>query len=178
MDTNTRDMGVMQESKPDLFSRRNVAIGCTVLAVIAVCVCIFACAGFLIYYGREPQDLTIDHSIPYQVTRGEEFELVLTLTNTGDTDIYIGDIDLDEALGGSILDGAITLSTDPEMERDFSLSGIKTFKYNRTIPAGATRVVVFRLQAVSVGEYGGSVGAYVGDLAARIDYVGITIVED
>jgi hypothetical protein len=178
MDNNSMGTQVQQTLAPNFFSGRNVAIACGVLAVLTICACALTTVGVFAYYGREPETLTVEYSIPYTVTRGEEFELVLTLTNTGNEAVYVGDIDLDEAFGGSILDGAITISTDPYMDRDFSTSGIKTFKYDRSIPAGTSAQVTFRMQAVAVGEYGGSIGVYVGDIAARIQYVGITIIED
>jgi hypothetical protein len=178
MDNNTTSTGTVQASAPNYFSKRNVAIACGVLAILTICGCSLATIGFFGYYGREPETLTVEYSIPYTVTRGEEFDLVLTLRNTGNEDVYISDIDLDEAFSGSILDGAITISTDPEMERNFSTDGIKTFVYNRSLPAGSTEQVIFRMEAVAVGEFGGSIGVYVGPIAARIDYVGITITED
>ena len=160
---------------------RNVAIGCGVLVVLSVCGCLIIGAGsvgLLTYFGREPENLSVEYSLPYSVIKGEEFELLLTLSNTGDSEFTVNDIDLDEAFGDSLLDGAIVLWTDPPMERDYSLSGIKTFHYNRAIPAGETHQVTFRLQAVTSGEFGGSIGIYLGALAKTIDYVGITIAEE
>ena len=160
---------------------RNVAIGCGVLVVLSVCGCLIFGAGsvgLLTYFGREPENLSVEYSLPYSIIRGEEFELTLTLSNTGDSEFTVNDIDLDEALSDSILDGAIVLWTDPPMERDYSISGIKTFQYNRAIPPRETRQVTFRLQAVTSGEFGGSIGIYVGGLAKTIDYVGITIAQE
>lgn len=159
---------------------RNVAIGCGVLVILSVCGCLVFGAGsigLLTYFVREPEDLSVEYTLPYSVMRGEEFEFLLTLINTGDSEFAVNDIDLDEAFGDSILDGAVVLWTDPPMEKDYSISGIKTFEYNRAIPAGETRQVTFRLQAVTSGEFGGSIGIYVGALAKTIDYVGITIAE-
>lgn len=160
---------------------RNAAIGCGVLVILSACGCLIFGAGsvgLLTYFVREPENLSVEYSLPYSVMRGEEFELLLTLSNTGDSEFTVNDIDLDEAFGGSILDGAVVLWTDPPMERDYSMQGIKTFQYNRAIPAGETRHVTFRLQAVTSGEFGGSIGIYVGALAKTIDYVGITIAQE
>ena len=128
-------------------------------------------------FSGEPEGLSANYSMPSFAKKGETFELVITLSNTGTTDIEVSDIDLDEAFDNSILDGSIVLSTDPPMEKDYSLSGIKTFKYNRIISPGDTHTVIFNLQAVTPGEFGGSIGIYVGDLAKRFDYVGIVITE-
>jgi hypothetical protein len=142
--------------------------------------CIFILAGgagLVAKFGGEPEGLSAEYSMPGLVTKGETFELVINLTNTGNADILISDIDLDEAFGGSILDGAIVLSTEPPMQKDYSLSGIKTFKYDRTLIPGETQTVRFSLQAVNTGEFGGSIGIYVGDKAKRFDYLGIVITE-
>ena len=150
-----------------------------VVGVIVICLCL-ACAtvfGVFLYFGREPEGLSLSYSIPATVHVNDEFDFVLTITNTGNETIAIDEIDLDEYFGGSILDGCVVLETDPDMERDYSLEGIKTFKYNQSIAPGETQEVTFHLQAVNAGEYGGSVGVYVGDISTRIDYVGITILK-
>jgi hypothetical protein len=160
---------------------RYALYGCGALLALSVCGCIiFAIGslGLLTYFGQEPENLVVEHSIPFRVEQGEVFDFSLTLTNTGDTEMTIGDIDLDETLGGSILDGTMVIGTNPPMERDFSIPGIKSFHYNRIIAPGESRLVTFQLQAITSGEFGGSVGVYVGDHAKRIDYVGITIVPD
>ncbi|HLF72723.1 MAG TPA: hypothetical protein VI524_00115 [Anaerolineales bacterium] len=150
-------------------------------ALGAIAACLFlGCAGtigFILYFGQEPENLSIDYSMPSVVKKGEDFDLTITLANTGSTSLTVGDIDLDELMGGSILDGAIVLVTEPQMERDYSLSGIKTFHYNETLQPGETRTVIFHLQATTVGEFGGSVGVYVGNTSKRINYLGIIIQE-
>jgi hypothetical protein len=149
-----------------------------VIAIIACC-CL-SLAGFigtLVYFGREPQDLSVEYSLPSVVTKGENFDFRLSLSNTGNEPIAIADIDLDEALGGSILDGCLVLETEPYMQRDYSLEGIKTFHYGQIIQPGETRTFIFHLQAVTVGEFGGSIAVYVGNIAKRIDYIGIVVQE-
>jgi len=76
---------------------RNVTIGCGVLVVLSVCGCLIFGAGsvgLLTYFGREPENLSVEYSLPYSVIRGEEFELLLTLSNTGDSEFTVNDIDL------------------------------------------------------------------------------------
>jgi hypothetical protein len=115
--------------------------------------------------------------MPSIVKKGENFDLVLTLTNTGVDPLTVTEIDLDEALGDSILDGAIVLETDPSLERDYSVNGIKTFLYNQTLQAGETKQVTFHLQATTAGEFGGSIGIYIGNIAKRLDYVSLIVQE-
>lgn len=155
-----------------------VAAGCVGLLVLAVCGCVALGvmeAGVLLHVSQEPENLIVSYSMPDHVELGEEFELILTLTNTGSSEILIGDIDFDEPLGDSILDGATVIGTDPQMERNDPLPGFRSFHYGRTIPAGEQRVAAFRLRATTPGQYFGSIEVYVGDLAKNVDNMWITV---
>ena len=160
--------------------QRPILWTCGILLVLGICACAvvgLGSIGFISYFGAEPEGLTVVYDMPQRVENGAEFELVLTLSNTSGAVLHVGDIDLDEAFGGSILDGAIVLETDPRMEKDYSIPGIKTFVFDRDIPAGASQDLIFTLRATTAGEHGGSVGVYVGDRAVRIETVTITVTE-
>lgn len=152
---------------------------------IWVLVAIFACCGllcaggvgFVYYFGGEPENFSVDYTLPSPVKKGENVDLVITMSNNGDQPVFVTDIDLDEMFDGSILDGAIVLTSEPPIDRDYSISGVKTFKYNQNIQPGETKTVFFHLQATTVGEFGGPIGIYVGDQAKRLDYVGIIVQE-
>lgn len=147
--------------------------------ILGICCCLglIGTVGFFAYFGREPENISLEYQMPQVVKMGENFDFVLKITNTGSESFMVGDIDLDETLGGSILDGSVVLDTEPPMERDYSVSGIKTFYYNQTVQPGETKTITFHLQATTVGEFGGSVAAYIGDLSKRIDYVGLIVQE-
>jgi hypothetical protein len=110
------------------------------IGILVVCICLgcVGTVGVLYYFGQEPETLSIDYSMPSVVHNGENFDLVITMTNTGNTTFTVDDIDLDELMGGSILDGAMVIGTEPEMKRDYSVSGIKSFVYNQTLEPGQT----------------------------------------
>jgi hypothetical protein len=169
----------MSDSRTSSKRIHPVLIGCGVVIIFSFCSCfVFGAAsiGLLSRFAAEPEDLSVEYQMPYTTRVGEEFELILTLRNTGSAPITVDDIDLDQALTGSILDGAIVLASEPYMERDYSIPGIKTYYYKRPILPGATEVVIFKLQAVEAGEFGGSVGVYVGDQSVIVEPV-ITITE-
>lgn len=144
---------------------------------VCCCISIAGIVGLLAYFGRTPENITVQYDMPTVVKNGQTFDLVLEVTNTGSETVTVSDIDLDEAFGGSILDGCVVLETEPNMERDYSVEGFKTFHYNQTIPPGTTETITFHLQATTVGEFGGSIGLYIGELSSRIDYVGIIVQE-
>ena len=142
---------------------------------LCCCISIAGVVGLFAYFGRTPENLSVQYEMPTVVSNGETFDLVLELTNTGSQSITVNDIDLDEAFGGSILDGCVVLETEPDMVRDYSVEWFKTFRYNQPIGPGETNIVTFHLQAATAGEFGGSIGVYVGDLSVRIDYLGIIV---
>ena len=170
-----------QVDHPRPQARRSNLFACGILLLLPISFCVILGIGgtaFIAYYAREPEFLDLEYSIPFSVNRGDEFDLVISLTNRGESDLFIGDIDLDQSFAGSILDGAVAVSTEPPMERDFSIPGIKSFEFNRPLAAGETQDVVFHLKAVTEGEVGGPVAVYVGDIAKSIDYIGTTILAD
>jgi len=160
------------EPKKEKWSRGRIAIGCGVALIIVVCACAIlgaAGVGLLAYWGREPEGLSIQTEYPWTVQVDDEFIFILTLHNTGDKVISVGDIDLDEAFSGSILDGAVVERTEPTMGKDFSITGIKTFLYDRPLNPGETQEITFYLRAKEIGDFGGSIGVFVGDNAVRGD---------
>ena len=152
---------------------RNIVIGCGIIALVFVCACALlgsATIGLFSYFGREPEGLAMQIEYPWTVQVNESFELIMTLRNSGDSTITIQEIDLDEALGGSILDGSVVERTDPPMEKDYSIPGIKSFLFNQSIGPGETQEIVFYLRAIEAGDFGGTVGAYLpGGQAVRQD---------
>ncbi len=146
---------------------------------LAICCClILACVvGVFAYFSREPENLSVDYSMPSVVEIGESFNLVLTLRNTGNEPFMVSDIYLDQSLGGSFLDGSVVLETDPFMERNYSTQGLKIFAYNQTIQPGETKTITFFLEATKAGEFGGSIAVYVGDISKQLDYIGLIVQE-
>jgi hypothetical protein len=171
MDTNTIDNYSTLKSS----SRPKWWIWATVAIVACCCLAIAGTIGLIAYFGQEPENVSVEYDMPAVVSNGAMFDLVLRVTNSGSETITVADIDLDEAFGGSILDGSVVLETEPNMERDYSVEGLKTFFYNQPIQPGETKTIIFHLQATAVGEFGGSIGLYVGDHSKRIDYVGLIV---
>ena len=50
-------------------------------------------------------------------------------------------------------------------------------KHTQTIQPGETKMAIFHLQATTVGEFGGSIRIYIGDLSKYFPYIGIVIQE-
>lgn len=121
-----------------------------------------------------PKGLVASHDVPAQVSVDETFDLTLQITNTGNTDIDISDIDLKSMFNPTILDGVLVLGTEPEMERYYSSPGVVTFSYNKTLASGESQIVIFHLQALKPGYFDGPVAIWVGSLAYEV-YPSITV---
>lgn len=99
--------------------------------------------------------------MPTSVQLGDEFDLVITMTNQKAEPVYIWHIVLDEIVRASILDGTTVISTNPTMDIDPIYSPQKVaYSYFRTITPGETQMVVFHLGAEIARTYGGTASAY------------------
>jgi hypothetical protein len=142
-------------------------VGCAALVIASAGTCVAAGAlGFdlLSFVSTKPKEFVVDYSAPDRVESGREFELIVALTNAGDSEIHVGEIILDEAGAASILDGAIVIGTEPQMETE-DWRGLRSFNYDRDIPAGEQRRVTLYLRATTPGQFGSWISVQVGDLA-------------
>jgi hypothetical protein len=176
-----KENSVGAESPQVIAAKKSVRIkfliGCGALILLSICGCVLYAAGLYVNSAGDLETLTVDYSIPHSVIKGNHFELVLTLTNAGDSDITVSHIDLDEVVGTSILDGSTFISSNPPADRYFLGTEYKYFVYHFIIPPGESRQVTFVLEAVKVGEYGGPIGVFVGNKGKQIHNVTITITE-
>lgn len=170
-----------QPRQSNKFPWKIAILGCGIGLFIGCCLCLVftaASVGILALIGsKEPTDLEVEYVLPYSVNVGDEFDLIISLTNTGDQTLNITDIDLDGAFSGSILDGAIVTSTDPDMERDYSVPGVKSFHYNTAIQPHSSSDIRFLLLAQVSGEFGGRIDIYTNSFESKSIYPVITIRE-
>lgn len=152
------------------------ALGCAALAAVCTGVAFVALIALAIFFGRDPEGVVVNMDYPREVVVGEPFDVVMELRNIGDEDVEIGDLDLDQVLGGSFLDGCDVVSTSPSMEMDASVPGFKSFHYNAILAAGETHTVRFTVEAREPGNWGGTVGINVGHLLLE-DRVNLVAVE-
>lgn len=167
-----KELGQSTETKKDNKRFGRIAIGCGLVLLIFICSCGLlgaATLGLFSYFGSEPEGLSLQTQYPWTVQVDDRFELILTLNNSGNNTITVESIDLDEAFGDSILDGTVVERTEPDMEKDYSIPGIKSFLFNQSLGPGETQEVIFYLRAIEIGDHGGTIGVYVGGRATRQD---------
>lgn len=120
-------------------------------------------------------DLTTDFSkvvrmqidAPEAVAMGDEFNVLVTLTNT-DTKPYMF---YDLEIGDTLLEGLALKGADPlyETANHLPIFGLMFYSYDTEIPAGESFEVVLTFEALQAGTYDGALNACVGDDANCID---------
>lgn len=95
---------------------------------------------------------------PAEVRVGDEFEIVVELTNVGDQDVFIATIDL----WAGYLDGIEILGSDPAWTRRASdvEDSYDELYYNLNIPAGGSAEVKLRARAKQAGTWADDLDVY------------------
>lgn len=117
---------------------------------------------FLFYPSEEPS-FPLDGKVTYPLTvkRGEQFDLIITLTNPTTNPIFIKHIALQTMLGvPSFLDGAKVIGIEPNMDSERFAKNDVQYAYFQDIQPAETLTFVFHMQAETVGSYIQNVGVY------------------
>ncbi len=152
---------VIQENKP----RKKIWLwwcsGCTIL----VCVTVGMVAFLLFSFSKESYPLDGKVSFPSTVKKGDNFDFVITLTNSTAKPIFIKHVVLHQDLTAPyLLDGATVTSVEPPMDPEpFAVGNDVQYSYFREIKPGETQTVTFHMQAENIGIYYANVGVYARD---------------
>lgn len=131
---------------------------------------------FALSVSQHPAGLQVTHDLPCQARVNENFDLTLKITNRSESDLFVGNIGLAEMFMPSLLEGMVVTGTEPQMNKDYSVEGVKLYYFNDTVGPGETRTVIFHLQAKTAGKFGGPVGVYNGMRSMQV-FPTITISE-
>jgi hypothetical protein len=91
--------------------------GCGLLG----CISVLGIVAFLLFYPSEEPSFPLDGKVSYPLTvkKGEQFDFIITLTNSTTNPIFIKHVVLQTILGTpSFLDGAKVISVDPIMDSE------------------------------------------------------------
>jgi hypothetical protein len=133
--------------------------GCGLLS----CVSVLCIAAFLLFYPSEEPSFPLDGKVSYPLTvkKGEQFDFIITLTNSTTNPIFIKHVVLQTVLGApSFLDGAKIISVEPNMDFERITKNDVQFAYFKDIQPDETLTFVFLMQAETVGSYIQNVGVY------------------
>jgi hypothetical protein len=130
--------------------------GCMTFLLIVFCLL----AGVL-YPIFGPPPLNSDISIPSQVKQGDEFDILITLTNHTSKSVFIKDFAF-QTFGDAplLLDGGSVIGTNPEMKSEPLNETDMLFHYFRDIRPGETQTFAFHMKANNLGMYAGDIAVY------------------
>jgi hypothetical protein len=102
-------------------------------------------------FGVKNVDVSI--AAPRTVSIGQEFEVLLSITNTADEDQSLNSVDIENVY----LEGIEVLGSDPEYYESFGIDMDNTvsYSYEINIRPGETLVVMFYCKAISAGKFEG-----------------------
>ncbi len=133
--------------------------GCGLLG----CISVLGIVAFLLFYPSEEPSFPLDGKVSYPLTvkKGEQFDFIITLTNSTTNPIFIKHVVLQTILGTpSFLDGAKVISVDPIMDSERIAKNDVQYAYFQDIQPDETLTFVFHMQAETVGSYIQNVGVY------------------
>jgi len=131
--------------------------GCGLL----ICVILGIVAFILFSSSNESYPLKGDVTFPSTVKKGNDFDFVITLTNSTTESVFIRHFTLQNYLGApSLLDGARVMSVEPDMESEPILGKEVQYPYFQEIKPGETLTVIFHMRAENTGTYYIDVGVY------------------
>jgi hypothetical protein len=111
-------------------------------------------AGYYLMYSKPPS-FQIQVENPAVVELGEEFEVKVTVENTGTDDVNLANIDVYEGL----LDGFEITSITPKPRSSEKIIGYHSYNLFKNLAPGKTHDLTFKLKAKEVGYWTGDIDA-------------------
>lgn len=136
---------------------RTTWIVCGVIALGVVCIgaiILLGGLGALAFLSQGPEGLTFQVESPSAISSGQTFDLLITVANEGSKAITISKV----ALPPDLFSIASLVATNPPTTG----GGEGSYEFAIPLQPGESRVVTFRMQALSSGEAAGDVNVYVG----------------
>ncbi len=143
--------------------RTRWAVGCGVSALAILCIVTFLTvggfAGLLALFGGDPQGLSLQVNTPAsRINIGETFTISLDLTNEGNQNISIKEIQLPNDL----LEVALVTDVEPSSQQGLDYGDQTAFEFDLTIAPTGQETVVFTFEALAAGDISGDLEVSVG----------------
>lgn len=111
-------------------------------------------AGYWMMY-REPPSFQIDVDCPEMVELGEEFDLKVSVENTGADDVSLANVDFYDEL----LDGFEVINVTPKPRSSEKIIGYRSYNIHKRIAPAKKHEVTFKLKAKELGFWSGDIDA-------------------
>ena len=157
LDVPTEQGMVIQGDKPNRRPWLWACGGC----VLLICVVLGVLAFLLFSLSNESYPLDGQVSFPSTVKKGDDFDFVITLTNSGTEPVFINHFTLQNYVGlPSLLDAVRVMSVEPTMVSEPIFEKEVQYPYFQELKPGETLTVVFHMRAENTGTYYIDVGVY------------------
>ena len=137
-----------------------ILLGCGVALVLALALLLGG--GVAVYHlAKDPEGMAVYLDVPEKVRRDEAFDVRVIVVNERKREsLKVTSVDFAE----DYLRGLTVRSSDPAPRGSTRepFGGGQSYTFEKSIPAGATNVFIFRMRAKQVGAYKGDVDVYEG----------------
>ncbi|HXQ33952.1 MAG TPA: hypothetical protein VN843_08075 [Anaerolineales bacterium] len=133
-------------------------------SMLLFCLLVGGVLGYVMYQSSRPFQLDGKITLPPTIQQGDDFDFVITLTNSTTEPVFIKHIVFFRVLDAPfLLEGATVSSIEPNMESEPLNARDVQYAYFREIMPGETQAVIFHMQAEKSGLYYENIGVYAKD---------------
>jgi hypothetical protein len=152
-----------------------LAIGCSLLCLIAVVVAVLAGSAFFRWLAEEPENVDVQVDTPITVTPDETFTIEISVENLGTEAQILDSIDITD----SYLEGLAIQRAEPPFTESYSVPVVdyQSYTFRRTIQPGETLRVQLYVQPLKAGDFNGEIDVCIGSGSACLTFMARTVVE-
>jgi len=136
-------------------------VTCGIIALVGICVGVGLLMGgfgaLVAIFGPEPEGLDVSFEMPATVDVGQEFSLVLTMANSGETEFTVTEIQLPKTL----LEGAALLKMTPKGSDTTDYADKTGYTVTLILAPGESSTITYDFKALTSGDYGGALSVAV-----------------
>jgi S1-C subfamily serine protease len=148
---------------------QNMWITCGIIGLVGICVGVVLLMGgfgaLVAVFGPEPEGLDVSFEMPATVDVGQEFNLVLTMRNSGSSEITVTEIQLPKTL----LEGAALLKMTPKGSDTTDYSDTTGYTVTLILAPGESSTITYDFKALTAGDYSGTLSVGVRNRRKNAD---------
>jgi tRNA A-37 threonylcarbamoyl transferase component Bud32 len=163
--------------KPVGKKRSRLWIACGVVAMVAICAVVMLVTGgfgaLMAIFGPDPEGLAVDVVFPATVEVGQEFDMIFSLSNVGDKEFTVTQIQIPN----SLLSAVVLTDIYPPNDDQHDFGEETGYDFDLTLMPGDVTTVSFRFGSLVVGNYPGEIEVVVGGTRRKRTELNVVITE-